>query len=81
MIVAIELYGRLRDAGLGNRTEIELPEKATAADALAGLRRKLGANGAWLDGAALASDSEVLAPKAALPCAARLAALPPVCGG
>ena len=81
MIVTIELYGRLRDAGLGNCVEVELPEKATAAEALAGLRRKLGERGAWLDGTALASDSEVLAPEATLPHAARLAALPPVCGG
>ena len=81
MIVYVELYGRLRDAGAASPVELELPDQATAAQALAALRAKLGAGAALLDGAALASDAQVLAAADAIPESGRLAALPPVCGG
>ncbi len=80
MTVFVELYGRLRDAA-ASPVELELPEGATAAQTLAALRAKLGAQGALLDGAALASESVVLAAEDAVPKGGRLAALPPVCGG
>lgn len=76
----IELYGRLRDAGVGPAVEVELEEGATAAQALEALRRALGAKGALLEGSALACESAVLRTSDPLP-EGRLAALPPVCGG
>ena len=80
MTVFIELYGRLRDAGVASPVELEVGSKATAAEALAALRKKLGSGGALLDGAALASETHVLAGAETLP-EGRLAALPPVSGG
>ena len=81
MTVFIELYGRLRDAGAESPVELELPEDATAAQALARLREKLGPSGKLLEGAALASETQVLAASEPLPKEGRLAALPPVSGG
>jgi molybdopterin converting factor small subunit len=77
----IELYGRLRDAGLGDHVAIVLPPRATARQALAALKNALGKRGALLTGCALASDDAVLGPAEILPKRGRLAALPPVCGG
>lgn len=80
MKTTIELYGRLREAGFGPGVEIELPDGATASQALAALRAAFGAKAALLEGAALASEQAVLAPGEKAQ-GARLAALPPVCGG
>jgi hypothetical protein len=77
----IQLYGRLRDAGLGDRVSVALPPKATARQALAALKKELGPRGALLSGCALATDDAVLGPSEILPKSGRLAALPPVCGG
>lgn len=81
MTVFIELYGRLRDAGVESPVELELPDAATAAQALAALQGKLGKEGARVKGAALASETRVLAADERLPKGGRLAALPPVSGG
>ena len=80
MILTIELYGRLRDA-LGRSAEVEVSEGASAAEVLRALGVRLGPAGAALSGAALATETEVLAGSAVVPGDARLAALPPVCGG
>lgn len=80
MTVTIELYGRLREAGLGAGVELDLPEGATAGQALAALRAAFGARAGLLDGAVLASESVVFSAKDPAR-GARLAALPPVCGG
>jgi molybdopterin converting factor small subunit len=77
----IELYGRLRDAGLGDAVSVALPPRATARQALSALRSALGRRGALLAGCALATDDEILAASDLLPKSGRLAALPPVCGG
>jgi len=77
----IALYGRLRDAGLGDAVHLELDGAATAADALAALKTFFGEKAALLDGAALASEDAVLASKDPLPPSGTLAVLPPVCGG
>lgn len=77
----VELYGRLRDAGLGASVELELPERARAKDALAALASSLGSRGALLEGVVLATESAVLSADDGLPAEGRLAALPPVCGG
>lgn len=77
----MELYGRLRDCGLGDAAELALAEKATAAQALEALARLAGAKGRFVEGAVLATESEILAPGAEVPAGARLAALPPVSGG
>jgi len=77
----IELYGRLRDAGLGDRVTLVLPDGATARQALDQLRRALGRRAALLAGCALATDEAVLGPAERVPATGRLAALPPVCGG
>lgn len=80
MTVFIELYGRLRDAGTESPVELDLPEDATAAQALSRLREKLGPSGKLLEGAALASETQVLSAGDRVP-DGRLAALPPVSGG
>lgn len=77
----IELYGRLRDAGLGDRATVVLPERATARQALAALKSALGRRGELLDGCVLATGESVLAPSDLVPARGALAALPPVCGG
>jgi len=77
----IFLYGRLRDAGFGASIAIDLPARADARAALAALRTALGAKANLLQGCALATDKDVLAPGARLPPRGVLAALPPVFGG
>jgi molybdopterin converting factor small subunit len=76
----IELYGRLRDVGLGPVVVLELPRAATARRALAALKTVLGPKAAQLDGCVLATVDEILSASDKLP-AGRLAILPPVCGG
>ena len=73
----IELYGRLRDAGLGSVIAVDLPKNASARVALSVLKSSFGP---LLNGCVLASSSEVLSPAERLP-SGRLALLPPVCGG
>jgi hypothetical protein len=75
------LYGRLRDAGLGDHVALALPPRATASQALAALKMAFGRHGALLTGCALATDDAVLGPSDVLPPKGRVAALPPVCGG
>ena len=77
----IELYGRVRDAGLGDHVVVSIPARATARQALAALKAALGPRAALLSGCALATDDAVLSPNEMLPKGGRLAALPPVCGG
>jgi hypothetical protein len=77
----VELYGRLRDAGLGDYVVIALPPRATARQALAALKTSLGRRGSLLTGCALATGEDVLGPSDVVPESGRLAALPPVCGG
>jgi hypothetical protein len=76
----IELYGRLRDAGLGGSVSVELPKGASAREALAILKMALGRKAVLLRGCVLATGDEILASTDALP-PGRLAVLPPVCGG
>ncbi len=73
----IELYGRLRDAGLGSALILDLPAQTTAREALSALKPSLGP---LLTGCVLASADAVLSPNEPLP-SGRLALLPPVCGG
>ena len=81
MTRTIELYGRLRDAGLGPRIRVECPYRATARQVLDALKAKLGGKAAALTGCVLAGADDVLAPSQHVPKAGRLAVLPPVCGG
>ena len=74
----IELYGRLRDAGLGSALVLDLPAKTSAREALFVLKSSFGP---LLKGCVLASADAVLSPNDPLPSAGRLALLPPVCGG
>lgn len=76
----IELYGRLRDAGLGSAVSVDLAKSATARQALALLKAAFGRKAVLLDGCVLATDEEVLSSSDKLP-DGRLAVLPPVCGG
>lgn len=76
----VELYGRLRDAGLGDHVSLDL-DGGTVRQALAALRKSFGRRAALLDGCALATEDAVLAPSDPLPRTGRLAVLPPVCGG
>lgn len=77
---AIELYGRLGEAGLGRAVTVELPASATARAAMSALRAAFGPRARLLDGCVLAGAEDVLSAGDALP-RGRLAALPPVCGG
>lgn len=81
MTRTIELYGRLRDSGLGDHVKVELPPRATARQALAALKAALGRRAGLVDGCSLATAEDVLLPNDAIPATGRLAALPPVCGG
>lgn len=80
MMLRVELYGRLREAGLGESAELELGASPRAREVLKALSRLMGDKGYLLEGAVLASENEVLGPSAPVP-RGRLAALPPVCGG
>jgi molybdopterin converting factor small subunit len=77
---SIELYGRLKDAGRGGSVELELGADATAAEALRAVGAALG-DPRLIEGAALATETEVLAASGPVPSSGRLAVLPPVCGG
>ena len=76
----IDLYGRLRDAGLGASVRIELPKNATSRQALSALKTAFGRHSKLLQGCVLATGDEVLASSDTLP-TGLLAVLPPVCGG
>ncbi len=76
----IELYGRLREAGLGCAVALELPKSATARQALSALKASFGRKSPLLRGCVLATGDEVLSSTDELP-GGRLAVLPPVCGG
>jgi molybdopterin converting factor small subunit len=77
MSIRIELYGRLRDAGFGDAMDLEWAG-GTAGELLKELSRRLGPAAV---GAVIGTEAEVLPSDAAVPEGARLAALPPVCGG
>ncbi|MBI3564549.1 MAG: hypothetical protein HY079_05060 [Elusimicrobia bacterium] len=81
MTIVVSLYGRLRDAGHGDRLKVSLPSEATAKDALSALKSAFGPKASLLTGCVLATDDAVLAPSDPLPKRGPLAALPPVCGG
>ena len=76
----IELYGRLRDAGLGPAVSVELPKSGTVREALSLLKTTFGPAASLLHGCVLATDDKVLSSSDELP-SGRLAVLPPVCGG
>ena len=76
----IELYGRLRDAGLGSILVLDVPKAATARQVLSLLKLSFGRKAPLLEGCALATANEVLSSSDALP-NGHLALLPPVCGG
>ncbi|UPT73240.1 MAG: molybdenum cofactor biosynthesis protein MoaE [Elusimicrobiota bacterium] len=71
----VELYGRLKDAGLGPVLTLELPPNATARHALSALKSAFGPQSGLLASCVLAGADEVLAPGERLP-AGRLAVLP-----
>ena len=77
----ISLYGRLRDAGLGDSVSLILPPRATALQALTALKSALGRRGSALHGCVLATNDSVLSSSERIPARGPLAALPPVCGG
>ena len=81
MTIFVELYGRLRDAGVQNPVQLEVNANTTASEALDALRAALGSRASLLEGVALASETDVLSGSDTIPSAGRLAALPPVCGG
>ena len=76
----VELYGRLRDAGLGSAVSVDLPQSATVRQALAVLKATFGNKSPLLHGCVLATGDEVLSSTDKLP-TGLLAVLPPVCGG
>ena len=80
MIVRVELYGRLREAGLGDEIKLQFARRPKACEVIEELKRRLGKNGEILKGSALASQTAVLQLSQRIP-TGRLAVLPPVCGG
>lgn len=76
----IELYGRLRDAGLGRAVSVDLPKSATARQALSALNTVFGKKSDLLRGCVLATGDEILSSSDELP-SGPLAVLPPVYGG
>lgn len=81
MKVRVELYGRLREAGLGESVELDIGPGARASGIIEGLVLLLGQKGDRLEGAAVATETEVLSGASPVPLKGRLAVLPPVCGG
>ena len=79
--IEIRLYGRLGEAGLGEKALIDLTEGMKVSDILAALSEALGGRRDVLKGCVIASETEVLSPSAPVPGESSLAALPPVCGG
>ena len=77
----IDLYGRLRDAGLGNTVSLDVPDRATAKQVLDRLKTVLGRRASLLTGCVLATSDSVLHPSEPAPKKGHLAVLPPVCGG
>ena len=77
----IELYGRLRDAGLGPKIQVECPNRATARQVLDAVKASFGGQSSALTGCVLANADDVLASGERVPKSGRLAVLPPVCGG
>ncbi len=76
----IELFGRLRDAGLGSAVVLDVSQSVTARQALSLLKTSFGRKSVLLTGCVLATGDEVLSPSDRLP-PGRLAVLHPVCGG
>ncbi len=79
--VKVGLYGRLRDAGLGEAVELDVEPGQTAAELLEILKARLGPVAALAAGAVVATDDEVLPASSRLPESGGLSVLPPVCGG
>lgn len=77
----VDLYGRLRGAGLGDSVDLEVGSTTTAQEVLFELARRFGAAKGLLQGSALATESEVLPATSLVPPSGALAVLPPVCGG
>lgn len=80
MTLRVELYGRLGEA-LGQELRLDFARRPRAREVLQALAGRLGDRGSLLEGAALASEEEVLGAEDLAPLSGRLAALPPVCGG
>lgn len=76
----VELYGRLRDAGLGSAVILDLPVGATARQALSALKPVFGRKAPLLAGCVLSDGADIFAAADELP-SKSLALLPPVCGG
>jgi len=81
MVLRIELYGCLKDGGLGDFAEVEVSAGATSRQTLEALSARLGKRAALAQAAVLATDFRILRADETVPADARLAALPPVCGG
>lgn len=81
MKVRVELYGRLSEAGLGKSVELKLRGKPKSRELLEALAARLGPQARLLQGAALATERELLGASDPIPSRGRLAVLPPVCGG
>lgn len=78
MLLTIELFGCLKDTGLGEVVELELAEGSTVRQAIEALGEALGTS---VQSTVLATEERLLAPGEQIPEGVRLAALPPVCGG
>ena len=81
MKLRVELYGRLKDAGLGNVVELDVDRALRAEEILAVLAERFGTKRKLLSGSVLANESEVLGSGSIISSEERLAVLPPGCGG
>jgi hypothetical protein len=78
----IELFGRLRDAGLGEAVLMDVTTFVSANQLLKAMEKRFfSSKPGVLKGCVLASEDAVLSASDRIPKSGRLAVLPPVCGG
>lgn len=81
MTVQVRLFAILRERAGADQVDLELPETATVADALAALARLPGLEAVSGGSARLAVNREYATPDTALTAGDELALIPPVSGG
>ncbi len=80
--ITVQLFGAFRDLSEKPELNLELPSGSRVSDVRAALAEKLGpAAASLLASSALADERSILRPEEPVAPRARLAVLPPVCGG
>jgi sulfur-carrier protein len=79
--VTIRLFGAFRSHSTSSELRVEITPDATISEAKAALARLLPRSAELIESSALADETRILGPTDRIPSGARLAILPPVCGG